>query len=443
MKILNLGGQMWILKLIKLIYHKCNEKRRMYIMTKFNDYEKFIEQQQKAVSKINDKTSKIVAILNLYNAYYFNNQLEKAEETIKALDINGLDNSIGSVYYYYLINCYIAASDEIMVDKLWQESQSALEEIKEKYPQLYRNLNMNYNNFKGLYEESNKILLEADYDKKNDIFYAILKAEIYFNIGKENKAKLIINGLLEDKKKLPPLFKKKIKDIQMKYMNLEYEGFINKNETNEKISFKDRIWLKVRDSDFMRNLLLLFIDIKSIFKNKYGLLILCPIIIIYLWKIIATMGLRSNTYSDYWDCLILDIFSKVLTINIMVLLINYMIKCKKYLKAIAVILMLLFWISFNFFAQSYPSSLKARIKDLHYVVSKSYVEEITTIKYIDMVDKGKYQYIEIETNNNKFEVFNGDNVYDYILQNCYEGDVVKIKYLPNTKDIIYINLEES
>ncbi|MFD3157940.1 hypothetical protein ACFIJ5_13880 [Haloimpatiens sp. FM7330] len=431
---------MWILKLLNIMYYRCNEKRRMYIMTKFNDYEKFIEQQQKAVSKIKEETSRIAAILNLYNAYYFNDQLEKAEETIKSLDIDSLDNSIKCIYYYYLLNHYIAANNEIMVDKLWEESQSLLEEMKQKDNQFYRNLQMNYNNFKGLYEKSNKILLEVDYDGKDDIFYTLLKTEIYFNVGKENEAKLIINDLLNGKKKLVPIFKKKIKDFQMKYMN-EDEKFINKNKTNEKISFKDKVWSKVRDSDFMRNLLLLFIDVKNILKNKYVLLIFGPIIAVYLWKIIGIIGLKNNTYWNYWNYLILDILSNVAFINLVGLLINYMIKRKKYLKAMLIILVLLSCIGFNFSAKSYSLSLKARIIDLPYVVSKSYVEEVTTIKYIDIVNEEKYQYIQIETNNNKFQVFSDDNVYDYILQNCCEGDVVKIKYLPNTKNIIYINLE--
>ncbi|MEW9095438.1 MAG: hypothetical protein AB2417_10195 [Clostridiaceae bacterium] len=440
---------MWI---FKFIHYKCNERKRIYIIGEFNDYEKFIEQQQKAVSKIKDKTFKLSAILNLYVGYYISNQLEKAEETIETmksldLDIEDLDNPIKCIYYYYLINYYITTSNEIMLYKIWEESQSSLEELKQNCTQLYRNLNMNYNNFKGLYEESNKILLEDDHDEKDDIFYTLLKAEIYFNIGKENEAKLIINGLLKDKKKLAPIFKKKIKDLQVKYMNVEDEGFVNANEINEEISFKDKIWLKVRDSDAMRNLLLLLIHVKNILKkilkNKYVLSILGFFVAVRLWTIIETIVLKNNIYRSYWNHLILDIFGKAFTINIMLLLLNYMIKSKKHLKTMLLTLMLLFTVGLNFYVQPYSLSLMAKITDLPYVVSKNYVEEVTTIEYIDMINRSDYQYIEIETNNkNKFVIFNDDNIYDYILENCYEGDVVKIKYLPNTEDLIYIKLED-
>lgn len=49
-------------------------------------------------------------------------------------------------------------------------------------------------------------------------------------------------------------------------MNVEDKGLINKDKTNEEISFKDKVWLKFRDLDLMRNLLLLFIDVKNILK---------------------------------------------------------------------------------------------------------------------------------------------------------------------------------
>lgn len=426
---------MWFFKLIKFIYYKYSEKRRMYIMTKFNDYEKFIDEQQKFVSKIKDKTLKVAAMLNLYNGYYFDNQLEKAEETLKSLDTDSLDKPITAIYYYYLINHYIAANNGIMVDKLWEESQSKLEEIKQKQPQFYRNLEINYNNFKGLYEESNKIILQACYDGKDDIFYELLKAEIYFNTGKEKEAKLIINDLLNGDKKLVPIFKERIKKLQVKYMKLEDQNF----KLKEKVSGKDKIWLKVRDSYFMTNLLLWFIDVKNMFKNKYVLLILGPIIAAYLWKAIGSIEFKNLTYWNYWNYLILDIFSKLIVINITGLLINYMIRHKKYFKAVLVSLVFLSWLSFCFYAQSYSVSLKARILDLPYVTSRSYIEESTTIKYINIVHKDKYKYIQIETSNkNKFKVFDDDKFYNYIVENCYEGDIVKIKYLPNTKNIIYI-----
>jgi len=415
----------------------------MYIIDEFNDYEKFIEEQQKAASKIKDKTFKISAILNLYNGYYFTNQLEKAEEVIKSLDIESLDNSLKCAYYYYLINHYIATSNEIMLDKFWEESQSSLEELRQNDAQLYRKLKINYNNFKGLYEESNKILLEADYDEKGDIFYDLLKTETYFNIGKENEAKLIINDLPKDNKKLPPIFKKKVKELQVRYMNVENEGFINKDKTNEKISFKDKVWLKFRDLDFMRNLLLLFIYVKNILKNKHVLVVFGIIIATYLWEFIGIIGLRNNIYWNYWTHFMLDIFNKVFMINIMILLLKYMIKSKKYLKTMLVTLIMLSSMGFIFYVQPYSSTLMAIIKDLPYVVSKSYVEEVTTIEYINMVDEIDYQYMEIETSNKiNFELFNNNDTYNYIMENCYEGDVVKIKYLPNTKDIIYFKLED-
>ncbi len=431
------------MRILKFIYYKWNERKRMYIIDEFNDYEKFIEEQQKAASKIKDKTFKISAILNLYNGYYFTNQLEKAEEVIKSLDIESLDNSSKCAYYYYLINHYIATSNKIMLDKFWEESQSSLEELRQNDAQLYRKLKINYNNFKGLYEESNKILLEADYDEKGDIFYDLLKTETYFNIGKENEAKLIINGLPKDNKKLPPIFKKKIKELQVRYMNVENEGFINKDKTNEKISFKDKVWLKFRDLDFMRNLLLLFIYVKNILKNKHVLVVFGIIIATYLWEFIGIIGLRNNIYWNYWTHFMLDIFNKVFMINIMILLLKYMIKSKKYLKTMLVTLIMLSSMGFIFYVQPYSSTLMAIIKDLPYVVSKSYVEEVTTIEYINMVDEIDYQYMEIETSNKiNFELFNNNNIYNYIMENCYEGDVVKIKYLPNTKDIIYLELED-
>lgn|GEM_PF-4788756 len=431
------------MRILKFIYYKWNERKRMYIIDEFNDYEKFIEEQQKAASKIKDKTFKISAILNLYNGYYFTNQLEKAEEVIKSLDIESLDNSLKCAYYYYLINHYIATSNEIMLDKFWEESQSSLEELRQNDAQLYRKLKINYNNFKGLYEESNKILLEADYDEKGDIFYDLLKTETYFNIGKENEAKLIINDLPKDNKKLPPIFKKKVKELQVRYMNVENEGFINKDKTNEKISFKDKVWLKFRDLDFMRNLLLLFIYVKNILKNKHVLVVFGIIIATYLWEFIGIIGLRNNIYWNYWTHFMLDIFNKVFMINIMILLLKYMIKSKKYLKTMLVTLIMLSSMGFIFYVQPYSSTLMAIIKDLPYVVSKSYVEEVTTIEYINMVDEIDYQYMEIETSNKiNFELFNNNDTYNYIMENCYEGDVVKIKYLPNTKDIIYFKLED-
>lgn len=431
------------MRILKFIYYKWNERKRMYIIDEFNDYEKFIEEQQKAASKIKDKTFKISAILNLYNGYYFTNQLEKAEEVIKSLDIESLDNSSKCAYYYYLINHYIATSNEIMLDKFWEESQSSLEELRQNDAQLYRKLKINYNNFKGLYEESNKILLEADYDEKGDIFYDLLKTETYFNIGKENEAKLIINGLPKDNKKLPPIFKKKIKELQVRYMNVENEGFINKDKTNEKISFKDKVWLKFRDLDFMRNLLLLFIYVKNILKNKHVLVVFGIIIATYLWEFIGIIGLRNNIYWSYWTHFMLDIFNKVFMINIMILLLKYMIKSKKYLRTMLVTLIMLSSMGLIFYVQPYSSTLMAIIKDLPYVVSKSYVEEVTTIEYINMVDEIDYQYMEIETSNKiNFELFNNNDTYNYIMENCYEGDVVKIKYLPNTKDIIYFKLED-
>ncbi len=431
------------MRILKFIYYKWNERKRMYIIDEFNDYEKFIEEQQKAASKIKDKTFKISAILNLYNGYYFTNQLEKAEKVIKSLDIESMDNSTKCAYYYYLINHYIATSNKIMLDKFWEESQSSLEELRQNDAQLYRKLKINYNNFKGLYEESNKILLKADYDEKGDIFYDLLKTETYFNIGKENEAKLIINGLPKDNKKLPPIFKKKIKELQVRYMNVENEGFINKDKTNEKISFKDKVWLKFRDLDFMRNLLLLFIYVKNILKNKHVLVVFGIIIATYLWEFIGIIGLRNNIYWNYWTHFMLDIFNKVFMINIMILLLKYMIKSKKYLKTMLVTLIMLSSMGFIFYVQPYSSTLMAIIKDLPYVVSKSYVEEVTTIEYINMVDEIDYQYMEIETSNKiNFELFNNNNIYNYIMENCYEGDVVKIKYLPNTKDIIYLELED-
>ncbi|HAG44859.1 MAG TPA: hypothetical protein DCL31_17970 [Clostridium sp.] len=431
------------MRILKFIYYKWNERKRMYIIDEFNDYEKFIEEQQKAASKIKDKTFKISAILNLYNGYYFTNQLEKAEEVIKSLDIESLDNSLKCAYYYYLINHYIATSNEIMLDKFWEESQNSLEELRQNDAQLYRKLKINYNNFKGLYEESNKILLEADYDEKGDIFYDLLKTETYFNIGKENEAKLIINDLPKDNKKLPPIFKKKVKELQVRYMNVENEGFINKDKTNEKISFKDKVWLKFRDLDFMRNLLLLFIYVKNILKNKHVLVVFGIIIATYLWEFIGIIGLRNNIYWNYWTHFMLDIFNKVFMINIMILLLKYMIKSKKYLKTMLVTLIMLSSMGFIFYVQPYSSTLMAIIKDLPYVVSKSYVEEVTTIEYINMVDEIDYQYMEIKTSNKiNFELFNNNDTYNYIMENCYEGDVVKIKYLPNTKDIIYFKLED-
>lgn len=435
------------MRILKFIYYKWNERKRMYIISEFNDYEKFIEEQQKAVSKIKDKTARIVAILNLYNGYYFTNQLEKAEKVIKSLDIESLDNSSKCAYYYYLINHYIDTSNEIMLDKLWEESQSSLEELRQNDAQFYRKLKINYNNFKGLYEESNKILLEADYDEKGDIFYDLLKTETYFNIGKENEAKLIINGLLEDKKKLPQIFKKKIKELQVRYMNVGDEGFINKDKTNEKISFKDKVWLKFRDLDFMRNLLLLFIYIKNILKktlkNKHVLVFLSILIATYLWEFIGIIGLRNNIYWNYWTHFMLDIFNKVFIINIMIVLLKYIIKSKQYLKTMLATLILPFFMGVIFFAGPYSLSLMAKIRDLPYVVSKSYVEEVTTIEYINIVNGIDYEYMEIETSNNiNFRLFYNNDIYDYIMENCYEGDVVKIKYLPNTKDIIYLELED-
>lgn len=433
--------------ILKFIYYKWNERKRMYIIGEFNDYEKFIEEQQKAVSKIKDKTARIVAILNLYNGYYFTNQLEKAEEVIKSLDIESLDNSSKCAYYYYLINHYIDTSNEIMVDKLWEESQSSLEELRQNDAQFYRKLKINYNNFKGLYEESNKILLESSHNEKDDILYAILKAEAYFNIGKENEAKLIINDLLKDKKKLPPIFKKKIKELQVKYMNVEDEGFINKNKTNKKISFKDKVWLKFRDLDFMRNLLLLFIYVKNILKkilkNKHVLVILGVIIATHLWGFIGSAVLRNNMYCNYWNRFMADIFGKVFIINIMIVLLKYIIKSKQYLKTMLATLILPFFMGVIFFAEPYSLSLMAKIRDLSYVVSISYVEEVTTIEYINIVNGVDYEYMEMETSSGiNFELFYNNDIYDYIIENCYEGDVVKMKYLPNTKDIIYIELED-
>ncbi|WP_315118440.1 hypothetical protein [uncultured Clostridium sp.] len=431
--------------IFKFIYYKWNERRRLYILSKFNDYEKFIEEQQKAVSKIKDETFKISAILNLYIGYYLNNQLDKAEEileTMKSFDIDDLDDSIKYIYFYYSIDHYIATGNEIMVDRIWEESQSLREEVKEKCTEIYRHTRMNYNNFKGLYEESNKALLEDGHDKKDDMFCNILKAEIYFNIGKEEEAKLIINGLLNGDKKLTPIVKKKIKELQDKYMNVEYEGFINTNVTDEKISLKDRVWLKVRDSVVMRNLLFLFIDAKNILKNKYVLAILGPIFAVRLWKTLGYAALRSYTYWNYLDNVMGSILLDVLIINIVLLLINYMIKSKKYLKTMLIALIILHPIGWIFYEQPYSSTLTATIKDLPYVVSKGYVEEVTTIEYIDIVSKNDYEYIEMEISNNSFELFSDDKFYNYILQNCYEGDVVKIKYLPNTKELIDIKLED-
>lgn len=173
------------------------------------------------------------------------------------------------------------------------------------------------------------------------------------------------------------------------------------------------------------------------------MVILGLIIATYLWGFIGIIGLRNNTYWNYWNHFILDIFSKVFIINIIILLLKYMIKSKKYLKTMLVILIILFSMGFTFFAQSYSSTLMATIKDLPYVVSKSYVEEVTTIEYINIVNNIDYEYMEIETSNKiNFELFYGNDIYDYIIENCYEGDVVKIKYLPNTKDIIYFKLED-
>lgn len=57
-----------------------------------------------------------------------------------------------------------------MIMKIYRSAAKAVNKIKDKILKIIailnlynRNLNMNYNNFKGLYKKSNKILLEDNY----------------------------------------------------------------------------------------------------------------------------------------------------------------------------------------------------------------------------------------------------------------------------------------
>lgn len=133
---------------------------------------------------------RILFSINLSSTYYSNNQLIDALNILKTLDINELNNNEKIAYYNDLIHYYIDMNDEFMLEQVWKEAQDSLEELKKSSSIIYKHILINYNNFKGLYEESNQILLEIDNENNEKNNHLLLsKAKVYFNIGREDEAK--------------------------------------------------------------------------------------------------------------------------------------------------------------------------------------------------------------------------------------------------------------
>ena len=233
-----------------------------------------------------------------------------------------------------------------------------------------------------------------------------------------------------------PVFKRKLEELQANYMMMDNiineDGRIFYKDIKKKMSFKEKIWKSVRDSNLLRNILLIGIDIKALFKKKWFVFLVGYIIMFKLVMKVQDVLCKNSIYIDYWKYVCGSFMYNLMRIGIFALIIMYAIKKKKHF--VAVIAFTLIWFSISL---SGPLGEISQFLDFHYVISENYVEDVETITDISITDNKE---IDIETNNNKFILYCDHRYYDDIIEKYYIGDVVKIKYLPNTKNILDIKL---
>ncbi|MBW6410664.1 hypothetical protein [Clostridium weizhouense] len=424
------------------LYSMFIDQARSNINYLCNDYDKYIEVETKVKNTTKNKSIRKLATINLSIAYYFNNEIHKALDTLKSLNIDDLNKGERISYYYNLLLYSTKVKDEETINYVITEGKKEIDSIKEKSKNTYNGFYINYYNYKGLYEESKKLLLEIDREKLSEGergYYNLLQAEYYVYVKNYYEAANIINQIIKYDEITSPIIIETIKCLSEKCIEngVFIEDYYNKSneEKNDKPIIK--ILKKLSCIPVIHLIFSLMLNtitnFKSSIKERWFIYFAVPFGICFFCCRVVGILSKKSLYNSYWTDLCYGIFILYVVLCIAIICLRYILRNKfKNIKFILFIILML--IGMGGF-EGY--NLINNIYDFSYVISNNYDEDVTFINNIEKED-GFYKieldgfedryYIEVNDKKNKIDKY-------YI-----DGKVI-VKYLPNSEkilDIVYI-----
>ncbi|GAA0076651.1 hypothetical protein UT300005_10290 [Clostridium sp. CTA-5] len=407
-----------------------------------NDYDKYIEVETKVKNTTKNKSVRKLATINLSIAYYFNNEIHKALDTLKSLDIDDLNKREKISYYYNLLLYSTKIKDEETINYVITEGKKDIDSIKEKANSTYNIFYINYYNYKGLYEESKKLLLEIDREKLSEgerVYYNLLQAEYYVYIKNYYEAANIINQIIKYDEITSPIIIETIKCLSEKCIEngVFIEDYYNKSNEEKNDKPIINILKKLSCIPIIHLVFVLILNTITNFKNsikeKWFIYFAAPFGICFFGCKVVGILSKKSLYNSYWTELCCEIFMLYVILCAAILCLRYILrnKCKNIKFILFIILMLIGQGGFEGY------NLINNIYDFSYVISNNYAEEVTLINNIEKED-GFYK-IELDGFEDKYYIPVNDK--NSQVDKYYIDDKVIAKYLPNAErilDIVYI-----
>lgn len=419
------------IEIIDNIIFNIKEKHRKKIYNIFNDYDEYIKREKEILKNETSEEKKLYIIINMAEAYYNNGKYKKAIQLTRLLDDYELNDTITFIYYVNLLLFYICYNEEDYVDYIYEESKDIINKFDSKYPEIVDLYKVRYLNFKGRYKESIQIIENDRIKNKNTDDFNLLLADIAFNTNKINQGIYIVSKLCKN------YYQKNIcVQNSIDVLINTYIGNINveKGGQDNGFSSEKNMWNKVKTSKEKTLLLLIYIEIAKLFKKKWFIYGIMPLLItLFLTKAIIPVIL-GKSFKDVLINIIVFMFLSYYLLGLGYLNVKYKEKINSPYKHAFIILFIVINILMGFFALDVPNN----VRDLKYAIAKTDVKDSGVIRNIAIENDKKYSSIDIKINKKVFTIYENEQLYDYIKNNLKNGNKVNIEYLPNSMKLINI-----
>lgn len=487
---------MKLLEIVHALLANFKQRRRNYILFELKDYDEYIKRSIKRFNCSLKPIDKSIALMDLANAYFMKNDIEKAILTIKKLNDYEMDDNSRYIYYYNLFTFYMYLGNQQMIEEIFNECRYLRDKFKDNYKDINNFFEIAYYNSKGRYEESAQIIKENKLANTNNDSFKLYIAETYFNTDCYEEGKNSLRPLLKNYAQKSLVTQKRLDMLAEKYMSADYLSAEYKHN-NEVMPFEGKLWNNAKNSNIKTSLLLTFIGFKHLFHKKWFVLFIFPLILMLIHKFILSPILTGLTGTKSIADIILSILITYLYGGIGYSLCRYFSKNKRYISSIAavlfslsVILMSIIDIVLNtqfknvfasiilpisvaslwfiiggslakyftkqkkyfaaiiviliFSTQVLLSAISinfiGNVLDLKYVLTDTNVSKAAQINKLELkhYDDSSTRLI-IYIDDMKFKLNDDDELYYYVLDNFEKGDKVEITYLPNSKVLLDID----
>lgn len=419
------------IEIIDNIIFNIKEKHRKKIYNIFNDYDEYITREKEILKNETSEEKKLYIIINMAEAYYNNGKYKKAIQLTRLLDDYELNDTITFIYYVNLLLFYICYNEEDYVDYIYEESKDIINKFDSKYPEIVDLYKVRYLNFKGRYKESIQIIENDRIKNKNTDDFNLLLADIAFNTNKINQGIYIVSKLCKNYYQKNICIQNSI-DVLIN----TYIGNINieKGGQDNGFSSEKNMWNKVKTSKEKTLLLLIYIEIAKLFKKKWFIYGIMPLLItLFLTKAIIPVIL-GKSFKDVLINIIVFMFLSYYLLGFGYLSVKYKEKINSPYKHAFIILFIVINLLMGFFALDVLNN----VRDLKYAIAKTDVKDSGVIRNIAIENDKKYSSIDIKINKKVFTIYENEQLYDYIKNNLKNGNKVNIEYLPNSMKLINI-----